>query len=689
MVPIHYPHPAALAAAKARAEQALSRLSPRAASPSGGPYASVFSGLNAPGLTAAEGGDFTPPDTTGAIGPSHYVEMVNTAVAVYARGALNRVSGPQTLGTFMQNPTGSSVTDPQIQWDPRWQRWIYLASSFSTASPPALPAEDHILFGWSKTSDPTNLSTGWCRYNIGSGGTAASTDGFLFDDYPKLGHDDNNLVFGTNVFGDKSGVFLTSRVYVVPKPASPELCPGAPTPASYTVNGSPAKPLKTSAGGSAVTPVPANTFDSSAGAYVVAADDPGSGSANHLMAWHVGSGDATAGTPTLVPDGPILVNSYGAPPNVPQPVTGSVCSVLSQSYCLDTLDGRLTMAVALADPGAGREAVWTQQTISDSNGRSAMRWYQLVPSTLSARQQGTITDGTGYVFNGAASPTSGGDAAAFFYNVGGPSQQVDIRARTRSAGLPAGASGGETTIGTSAAPAQDDSCTPGPCRWGDYSGANPDPGNSTLVWGANQLIGSSPAFPGDTTRRWITRIFAVTDSPPPPPPPPSSSPPPTTPPSSSPTAPQPSAAPPGQPLPPVSPPILAPSLNAPSILGLRVTSKRPRRAKRARPQKAVNVVVIDLSRTATLKFTLTGRRDGRLSRGRCRPATRSSRSGRRCTLIVKLNTFSAGGRGGTNTVLLPGGAKLKPGGYDLTAVAIADGLSSAPRSTRFRPAKRR
>src|SRR3989442_6804255 len=59
-----------------------------------GPNIAVFNGLNQPGLTAVDNGinQGTPPDSTGSIGPNHYVETVNTVIAVYQRSALGLVS---------------------------------------------------------------------------------------------------------------------------------------------------------------------------------------------------------------------------------------------------------------------------------------------------------------------------------------------------------------------------------------------------------------------------------------------------------------------------------------------------------------------------------------------------------------------------------------------------------------------
>src|SRR5262249_43737342 len=102
------------------------------ASPSGfssGAAAAVFGSLNAGGLSAeaqiaAGGVDNTPPDTTGAIGPNHYVEFVNSEVAAYARASLTIVGSPVDLSTFTG---GVAVCDPQIKYDPKTERWFYVA----------------------------------------------------------------------------------------------------------------------------------------------------------------------------------------------------------------------------------------------------------------------------------------------------------------------------------------------------------------------------------------------------------------------------------------------------------------------------------------------------------------------------------------------------------------------------------
>ena len=482
-IPLRTPDPAGLRRAKEAAAGRVSSgagRSPQALSPL--PKAAVFGGLNKPGMNAAEsGGAFTPPDTTGAIGPSNYVEFVNrTGITAYDR-ELNHVSGPVSLGEFIGFPF-DEVFDPQIQWDPSWGRWVYAMDDVEG------PTDNYLAFGWSKTADPTNLSTeepggGWCGYFI-------DTEE-LFDDYPKLGHSNSGLTIGTNVF-NTSDEFLGSRIWSIAKPASPQTCPGL---GAGTI-ASTALPLVTQDGDVAFTPVPANTADSSGNSYVVAADAPFVSGDAQVMGWHI---SGAGGGGTLFADGNMNVSPFAVPANVPQPGTSEV---------LDSLDTRLTNAVAVTDPAVGQEAVWTQHTVDGPGGRSVVRWYELLPGTPTVRQEGTVSDPSQFVFNAAISPTAQGDAAAIDFNHGSGTLFPDMHAQSRDASTPLGQMATDVLLGTSAGPVLDGSCDIGsgdPCRWGDYAGASPDPSLPGVVWGSNQGV----AAPAGSLARWTTRNFAL------------------------------------------------------------------------------------------------------------------------------------------------------------------------------------
>jgi uncharacterized repeat protein (TIGR01451 family) len=422
--------------------------------------------------------------------------MVNQKIGVYDRN-LNSISSTDN-GTFTGAGASLTVTDPQIQWDGQSGHWIYAALGIATGA-------NMLLFGWSKTSDPSDLTNGWCRF-----GTAR---GHLIDDYPKLGHDDNFISIGTNVYDDGTNAFLTANVFVIRKPAVGDTSCSVGT-VLYVADA--ANPLRNADGSIAFTPVPANTADSSAYGYIVAAHSPVDGigsSSPKIMVWHWA---LIAGAPALVSDGDVGVPAFDVPAPVPQPGT---------SDTIDSLDARLTQAVAVNDPGAGgAKGIWTQHTVMGPGGRSVVRWYEILagaPPTL--RQQGDIGSPTDFVFNGAVSPSIDGGSAAVFYNRGGTATLPVIGAQSRTQSTPLGTMDqGELLIGQSTAADQDFTCgyskPTDPCRWGDYAGASPDPMHNGVIWGSSQVTGPCSPLCGFFAQ-WQTQNFAVDASIPTPPPP--------------------------------------------------------------------------------------------------------------------------------------------------------------------------
>lgn len=479
VVPFRTIDPNALRIAKQKAAQAPAAPAPSIARTA--PKASIYNNVNQPGIAAGdEGACCTPPDTTGSIGPSHYLEIVNNLVRVYDR-SLNRISDAD-LGTFTGTPAGISTSDPQMQWDAQGNRWLYAAVAFATSN-------NYLLVGWSKTADPSDLVNGWCHYGIFTAN--------LLQDYPKLGHDNNYLMVGANEYDDRTSgfAFVTANIWALPKPA---LGDASCAVGSSTHFADPTHLLLNADGSPAFTPIPVNTSDSSNAGYIVAAHSPTNapaGPQTKVMAWHIVKGSSG---PQLVRDGDLTVRSFNIPPAIPQP-----------GATLDSLDARLTQAVGHKDPDAGNaEAVWTQHTVVSTTNRSVVRWYEFIPSQLKVRQQGEISSATDYIFNGAIAPSILGNDAVLFYDRANASLTPVIGAVSRTHADPLSTMGSELLIGSSVAADTDLSCNAPygpPCRWGDYSGASPDPNAAGVVWGSNQLNG--PTFFGYP--QWATRNFAV------------------------------------------------------------------------------------------------------------------------------------------------------------------------------------
>lgn len=430
-------------------------------------------GLNRLGMVAADGGGSTPPDPTGAIGPGFYLEFVNSRISVYNRATL--ASPPVSTATEDAFTGSSSTCDGQIKWDQAAQRFEY-----SSLDCGASAGAQGFTFGWSKTSDPTNLSTGWCKYHVN---TASN-----LEDYGKLGQDNSFMMLGVNEFANNGSSYAGSPIFTMAKPAN-----GVTTCPSSTVT------KFNPASANEFTPEPANVFGSWNTGYVVAI----SGSVNNALRMYTVTGTTT---PVLTDKGNITVPAFATPASVPQPAPAAASDVL------DSSDTRLTQAMAAFDPALHTVGVWTQHTIAGPSGSpSVVRWYEVQAGRSTPVQTGTVGFTGYFAFNGAISPTNEGNAAAIEYNLASSALKVQVRARIHAIGTAPGSTTDDTVLLNSTGVDSDFSCpsqTFGsrPCRWGDYSGASFDPLNHDSVWGTNMANGTPDGF---HNAQWMTNNFRL------------------------------------------------------------------------------------------------------------------------------------------------------------------------------------
>ncbi len=99
-----------------------------------------------------------PPDSMGAVGPDHYVMLLNGTYAVY-----RKCDGAQLLRTTLNDfwlstgVTDPKAFDPRILYDSASQRWFAVCCSFDYG---------YLLFGVSKGADPLR---GWHGFKIAAG----------------------------------------------------------------------------------------------------------------------------------------------------------------------------------------------------------------------------------------------------------------------------------------------------------------------------------------------------------------------------------------------------------------------------------------------------------------------------------------------------------------------------------------
>src|SRR6266581_7222533 len=310
VVPLRVPNPAVYAAQKAAANAAAGQRAGRPARSAPAVLAPVF----LRNWAGQRDTSVAPSDSTGAIGTSRYIELVNARAAVYSRTS----NTPTAAGSLLQltgcaTPTCTdNVFDPQVIWDPGTNRFFYAADDIVSST------QNLLDIGFSTTATPDLSASSWCRFALNFGST--------FPDYPKLGDTQDFMLMGSNDFSGPR--FAGSTIAWMSKPPPGSACP-APGTLTVGLSGT----LKNADGTAAFTPVPANQTDTSPAGWAVAR--PASippGGATFLTVFTVtksATGAATIpATGTSVP-----VSAFQVPASAPQPGTADL---------LDTLDARNT-----------------------------------------------------------------------------------------------------------------------------------------------------------------------------------------------------------------------------------------------------------------------------------------------------------------------------------------------------------
>jgi hypothetical protein len=377
--------------------------------------------------------------------------MINTRIAIHNRSGGLIASAPSEVLTGTAH---GDLSDPQVMWDPATNRFYYVILNVTN---------DTFQFGFSKSSSPTTLPGSFCNYDADLG------YGANLPDFPKLGDTTHSLLIGVNVF-QGGATFIGSDVDFITKPSGTgtiTTCPARSTFLTGKVSN-----LKTTTGAQAATPNPAQQADGATTGWVAAT--PNALPAGALELFKVT--ERSNGTPVIPvkATSAVAVASFNAPASAPQ--RGS-------TFNLDTLDGRLLHAVTAVDPAHNATALWTAHSVAGGAGAES-RWYEVNLAGSSLFQSGRATSSSLFVFNPAIAP----DRAVTATRAAFGSDMV-MGFTTSSAGafpadqmvskVGAGAQSGFVLVKQSPGADQGFDCVQlGICRWGDYSGATPDPGSS-------------------------------------------------------------------------------------------------------------------------------------------------------------------------------------------------------------------
>jgi len=277
------------------------------------------------------GGFWIPPDTCGAIGPNHFVSIVNANVSVW-----NKTTGARLVNVGEQSFWGAaqSLGDGRAVYDPNSGRFILIGTSFNSGS--------RIYLAVSATSDPTGA---WFKaFFTTNGGSDAGT----WPDYPTLGVDANGVYMGVYAVGAGSmTIFALDKAPLVA---------GAQSLGTITA-------FRGLNWEGAIQPC-------------VTHGNPG---VEYLITYsRIYRVNPPLNAPSLTQLGNSDIGGFSAPPDAPN-MGGSG---------IDTLDGRLMNAVYRN----GR--IWTTHAVN-SGGRSAVKWYEIDPLASSPNrdvQVGVIDD---------------------------------------------------------------------------------------------------------------------------------------------------------------------------------------------------------------------------------------------------------------------------------------------------------
>ena len=412
---------------------------------------------------------YVPADCNGAVGPNHFVELINGLFSVYNKASGGRVQIMTGLDFWSQAgvnlPNGWDVSDPRIIYDLSVQRWVAAQIDFDSSG---LISSNHFLLAISASADPTGPWKG-LFIPVDPSGTGSA-------DFTTLGLDAQGVYLAADMF-DANGIGLDSSTLVsIPKT---NLLASTPSATNRTWFGS----LSYSSRGASLQP--AICFDQSSSGNVLAVGNLGLDYAPHstLKASTVlkaeGPSAATLAAPTT-----ITVSPYSVPINPPQP---------DGTSDLDDGDTRLTAQVYTV--GGVLYAVHSTEVAS----RAAIRWYRLSATNYTVIESGTITDTNLDLFYPSIAANASGTVV------------IGCNACSSDSFVSAYALVGATVNGVTSfndllllkagVASYHNTASGSDNRWGDYSATSVDPSDPTHFWTV-QMYPSGPST-------WSTQVIEL------------------------------------------------------------------------------------------------------------------------------------------------------------------------------------
>ena len=429
-------------------------------------------GVNFDGIGQGIGGfsvNSAPPDTAGDVGPNHYVQVVNSAFAVFDKSTGALLYGPMPTNTLWSGFGGGCETnndgDGAAIWDPMADRWMIEQFSVTGANGTTTPFL--LCVAVSQTPDPTGA---YYRYSFGYTG---------FPDYPKLGVWPDGYYATFNMFNAAGTTFLGAKACAFDR--ANMLAGQAATQQCFDTTTAGAGLLPADLDGARLPPVGSPEYLVALGA-----------SANSLAYWDFHVDWTTPANSTFTGPTTLATAAFSQPCGS----TGTCIPQSGTSQQLDSLADRLMYRLAYRNFG-DHEALVVNHTVTAGSSVGA-RWYELRPGAsydLSVFQQGTYAPDSSYRWMGSIAMDQSGDIALGF-SVSSSTTKPSIHYTGRLAGdALGGMTQGENTMVTGTG-----SQSTNLSRWGDYSAMTVDPVDDCTFWYTNEFLRSNG------TINWNTRI---------------------------------------------------------------------------------------------------------------------------------------------------------------------------------------
>jgi len=416
------------------------------------------------GLDLTNWGAGWPPDTHGDVGPSHYIQAVNTSIGVFDKASGARLAAFTFDAFFQANGATDACAslnygDPVVLYDQVSGRWIITDFAFagSGSTPPY-----YECIAVSKSADP--VSGGWWLYTV-------VADSQSLNDYPKLGIWNDGIYMSANMF-KRGRSYAGAKVWAFNR--------------DDMISGASLRSVAFTLGNSYFSLLPANARVDlpPAGTPEYFMSDYGSNTSMKLWEFHVDWANPSASTMT----GPtnFAVSSFTRPSSqIPQ--KGSTEAV-------DSLGDRLMTWLQYSNVG-GTEALWVSRTVV-AGSSMGVRWMEVrnMSSTPSVYQQGTYAPDSNYRWMPSLAVNANG-SMAIGYSVSSSNMYPAIRYAGRLTSDPLGALGQTEASLIEGTGSQ----SGGYNRWGDYSSMSVDPVDNCTFWFTTEYYVS-------TGNNWQTRI---------------------------------------------------------------------------------------------------------------------------------------------------------------------------------------